>query len=71
VERAVTVPVLGGMSHLETDADRQVSARRRRRVSVTAGAFVTLCVAIVIIFYVDPTRLPPIVRDLLALLLGA
>jgi capsular polysaccharide biosynthesis protein len=71
VERAVPVPVLGGMSHLETDAEREEGVRRRRRVSVTAAAFVTLVVVVVTIFYVDPTRLPPVVRDLLAMLLGS
>lgn len=69
VERAVPVPVLGGMSHLETEAERQ-EAVRRRRVSLTAAAFVSLVVVVVTIFYVDPTRLHPAVRDLLAMLLG-
>jgi hypothetical protein len=30
-----------------------------------------LGVAVVTLYYVDPTRLPPMVRDLLAMLLGA
>jgi capsular polysaccharide biosynthesis protein len=71
VERGLPVPVLGGMSYLETVAERQGTTRRRRRVSLTAAAFVMLCVGVVTIFYIDPTRLPPVVRDLLALLLGA
>jgi len=70
VERALPVPVLGGMSHLETDAEREQAIRSRRRVSLAAAAFVFLCVAVVTIFYVDATRLPPVVRDLLALVLG-
>lgn len=71
VERAVPVPVLGGMSHLETAAERQDNLRRRRRVSLVSMAFVSLVVVVVTIFYVDPTRLPPVVRDLLAMLLGS
>ncbi len=71
VERAIPVPVLGGMSHLETEAERIDTARRRRRVSLTAAAFVSLVVVVVTIFYIDPTRLPPVVRDLLAMLLGS
>jgi capsular polysaccharide biosynthesis protein len=71
VERAVPVPVLGGMSHLETEAERQDYVRRRRRVSLVSAAFVSLVVIVVTIFYVDPTRLPPVVRDLLAMLLGS
>ena len=70
VERGLPVPVLGGMSHLETDAEREQAIRSRRRVSLAAAAFVFLCVAVVTIFYVDATRLPPVVRDLLALVLG-
>ena len=70
VERGVPVPVLGGMSHLETEAERESSVRRRRRVSLSAAAMVAMVVIVVTIFYVDPTRLPPVVRDLLAMLLG-
>jgi hypothetical protein len=70
VERGLPVPVLGGMSHLETDAEREGNLRRRRLVSLTAAAFVTLVVVVVTIFYVDPTRLHPVLRDLLAMLLG-
>lgn len=71
VERALPVPVLGGMSHLETEAEREESLRRRRRMSLASAAFLTLVVVVVTIFYVDPTRLPPVVRDLLAMLLGS
>lgn len=70
VERGLPVPVLGGMSHLETEFEREQVARKRRRVSIAAAGFVFLCVAVVAIFYVDATRLPPVVRDLLTLLLG-
>jgi capsular polysaccharide biosynthesis protein len=71
VEDGLPVPVLGGISHLETEEERQRAIRTRRRTTVTAAAFVCVCVALVLLFYADPTRLPPVVRDLLALLLGA
>jgi hypothetical protein len=71
VEDGVPVPVLGGTSHLETEDERQRALRMRRRTTVTAAAFVCVCVALVLLFYADPTRLPPVVRDLLAVLLGA
>lgn len=70
VERGLTVPVLGGMSHLETEEERRATVRSRRRASLAAFGFVGLVVVVVTIFYVDPTRLPPVVRDLLAMLLG-
>lgn len=71
VERGLPVPVLGGISHLETDEERRRAGRGRLRAAVAAFAFVGLVVVVVTIFYWDPTRLPPVVRDLLALLLGA
>ncbi len=71
VERGLAVPVLGGMSHLETEEERRVVVRGRRRASVAAFAFVGLVVVVVTIYYVDPVRLPPIVRDLLSMLLGS
>ncbi len=70
VERGLAVPVLGGMSHLETSAERDRGVRNRRRVTLVAATFVFLVVVVVTIYYVDPTRLPPFVRDLLGLLLG-
>lgn len=71
VERGLPVPVLGGISHLETDEERRRAGRGRLRAAVAAFAFVGLVVVVVTIYYWDPTRLPPVVRDLLALLLGA
>lgn len=71
VERGLSVPVLGGMSFLETQAQREATMRRRRRVSVVAAALLFLSVSVVTLYYVDPTRLPPVVRDFLAILLGA
>ena len=68
--RVVQICLVGGMSHLETEVERDRTVRSRRRTTLAAAAFVFLCVAVVTIFYVDATRLPPAVRDLLALLLG-
>ncbi|MCA8965093.1 MAG: hypothetical protein H6838_06730 [Planctomycetes bacterium] len=70
VERGLAVPVLGGMSHLETVEQQERTQRGRRRVTLFAAAFLCLCVVVVTVFYVDPTRLPSSVRDLLAMLLG-
>jgi len=71
VERGLPVPVLGGMSHLETEEERQGLQRGRRRVTLVAAAFVILTSGVVLVFYYDPTRLPPFVRELLDLVLGA
>ena len=71
VERALPVPVLGGVAYLETVAEREQSVRRRRRVALVSGSGVILMTIVVSIFYFDSTMLPPIVRDLLALILGA
>ncbi len=70
VERSLAVPVLGGMSHLETDVQRERVLRGRRRITLFAAVLLCLCVIVITVFYVDPTRLPSSVRDLLAMLLG-
>jgi capsular polysaccharide biosynthesis protein len=70
VERALPVPVLGGMSHLETEDERRRVAAGRRRAVVTAATLVGLVVVVVTIYYVDPLRLPPFARDLLSMVLG-
>ncbi len=70
VERGLPVPVLGGMSHLETDAERVQVQRGRRRASMVAAAMLFLAVSVVLVYYLDPTRLPSAARDLLSLLLG-
>lgn len=70
VERGLAVPVLGGISHLETEEERDTLLRSRRRGTLLAFGFVFLVVTVVTIYYVAPTRLPPTVRDLLAMLLG-
>ena len=71
VERGLSVPVLGGVSHLETDDERIAAARSRRRASLVAAAALLLVTAIVSVFYIDPTRLPPAVRSILTIILGA
>jgi uncharacterized protein involved in exopolysaccharide biosynthesis len=71
VERALPVPVLGAMAHLETVEQRTRITSYRRRVSLVAGAFVVVVVSIVTIYYVAPTRLPPGVLQALEILLGA
>lgn len=71
VERGLGVPVLGGVSHLETEGERVAAVRSRRRASLVAIAAVLLVSAVVFVFYVDPTRLPPTVRNILMIILGA
>ncbi len=70
VDRALTVPVLGGVSFLETDAQRREVARSRRRATIVAAAFLMLIGGVVLIYYFDPTRLPTVVRDMLSMVLG-
>jgi hypothetical protein len=71
VERGVPVPVLGGVAHMETVEERQQATRGRRRVAVTAGLAVAMITVVVSIFYIDSTLLPPVVVDILAMILGA
>lgn len=71
VDRGLPVPVLGGVSHLETVLERERSVRSRRRVVVLSGTAVALMTVVVSIFYFDSTMLPPLVRDILAVILGA
>ena len=71
VERGLPVPVLGGVAHLETRAEREQAVRGRRRVVVVSGSAVALLTVVVSIFYFDSTMLPPVVRDILAIILGA
>lgn len=70
VERALGVQVLGAMSHMETDAERTSTVRSRRRAGVAAFLLMGLVVAVVVVYYRAPTRLPGLVRDMLALMLG-
>ncbi|MCA8953602.1 MAG: hypothetical protein KDE27_29085 [Planctomycetes bacterium] len=70
VERTLAVPVLGSVSFLETAVQRQQLARARRRATIVAAAFLMLVGGVVLLYYFDPTRLPPIVRDMLSIVLG-
>jgi len=70
VERSLDVAVLGGISYLETEAERRLAVRGRRRATFFAAAVLTLISGVVLIYYYDPTRLPPFVRDVLAIVLG-
>ncbi len=69
VERALGVPMLGGVSYLETDSEREHAVRSRRRISLVTAAALLMVTAIVVIFYLDPNRLPIVVRDVLSVLL--
>ena len=70
VEKSLTVPVLGGVSHLETEMQRRLAVRSRRRATLVAAAFLTLTGGVVLLYYFDPTRLPPFVRHMLSMVLG-
>tara|TARA_R110002072_G_scaffold87129_8_gene196744 strand:+ start:4927 stop:6540 length:1614 start_codon:yes stop_codon:yes gene_type:complete len=69
VERGLGVPVLGGVSHLETEMERHDASRSRRRISLVAAAALLMVTAIVTVFYLDPNRLPAVVRNILNVLL--
>ena len=71
VEQGLSVPVLGGISHLETEEERVVAVRSRRRASLYAFGIAGLLAVVIAIFYVDPTALPAVVRDVLGLVLGS
>ncbi|MEM7201839.1 MAG: hypothetical protein AAF628_16350 [Planctomycetota bacterium] len=71
VERELPVPVLGGLSFMTTDEDRREQTVRRARFGVAAGVFLVLMLSVITLYYVDPTSLPPVVRDTLELLLGS
>lgn len=70
VERLLPVPVLGGLSHMTTIEERRQATSRRLRAGLLAGAFLVLTLSLVTIYYVAPTRLPPVVRNALDVLLG-
>ena len=70
LEHGLTVPVLGGVSHLETVDERVGTRRNRILVTVTASVILALLVIVVTIYYVAPARLPGFVFDVFELLLG-
>jgi len=69
-ERALPVPVLGGISYLETDEQRVKAASGRRRASIVAAAVLCCGVVVVTMYYVAPESLPPFARELLTMVLG-
>jgi hypothetical protein len=71
LERGLQVPVLGGISHVETHVERSQTRRGRAVVSTVALLFVFLIVAVVTLYYVAPARLPTWARDVLDLVLGS
>lgn len=70
VERQLSLPVLGGMSYLITAERKKLVHNRRTKAGVVAGVFLVLSLSLITIYYVDKTRLPPVVRDTLEMLLG-
>ena len=68
VERGLSVPVLGGMSHLETEEERRDLVRVRKRNSVIGLLLLGLGGAVLLIYLLDPTSLPPFVRNALSFL---
>ena len=70
VERALSVPMLGAVSHLETLEERAKTVSRRRRSSLVAGAILMSAVVLVTTYYVAPHRLPPFALNLLSIVLG-
>ena len=70
VERALSVPVLGGMSHLETEEERRDLQRVRKRNSLIVLALLMLGGTVLLIYLVNPSALPSFVRDVLSFLLG-
>ena len=70
VERALPVPVLGGMSHFETEEQRRRARSSRLRASLFAASFLCSAVIVVTVYYVAPLHLPKPVLDLLSYVLG-
>lgn len=69
-QRELPVPMLGGVSYLETDEQRIQTASGRRRASLLAGSILFGMVVVVTTYYVAPHRLPPFAREVLAIVLG-
>lgn len=70
LERGLPVPVLGGVSHIETVEERSEVRRGRWVVSILAVSLLFLIVATATIYYVAPARLPTWARDVLDMVLG-
>lgn len=70
LERGLPVPVLGGISHVETLSERSEVRRGRWVVSTLAILLLFLVVAVATFYYVAPARLPTWARDVLDMVLG-
>ncbi len=70
VEIGLALPVLGSLSHMETDVERRRLHARRVRLTIVSAVLLTLLVCVVTIYYVRPTSLPEVVQKALSLLLG-
>ncbi|MEZ5965816.1 MAG: hypothetical protein R3F56_18415 [Planctomycetota bacterium] len=70
LERGLPVPVLGGVSHVETVEEHSQVRRGRWLVSLLAVTLLFLIVAVATFYYVAPARLPTWARDLLDMVLG-
>lgn len=71
VNYALKLPVLGVMSHLETEEVRIRSVRQRQTITAVVVLFLVLVLSIVTIYYVAPTRLPVEVLQVLDAILGS
>ncbi|MCA8955129.1 MAG: hypothetical protein KDC87_03590 [Planctomycetes bacterium] len=69
VESGLGLPVLGSMSHMETDTEVMASRDRRARLTILGVTFLLLLLIVVVIYYVSPTSLPNVVREMLDFLL--
>jgi capsular polysaccharide biosynthesis protein len=70
VSYALKLPVLGVMSHLETEEMRVENQRHRRVVAAVIAVFLTLLIGVITVYYVAPTRLPTSVHRVLDALLA-
>lgn len=71
VKRALPIPVLGQLAHLETFEERTKVVAHRRRVSLVASVFLVLTFSVVAVYFIDPTKLPPVVATIFDILLGS
>jgi len=61
---------LGGMAYLQT-RDEQIKAKaQRRKVAFVSIAFLSLSLAVIMIYYLAPTNLPRVVYQALDMILG-
>ncbi|MCB9890280.1 MAG: hypothetical protein H6832_06815 [Planctomycetes bacterium] len=63
VQRALPIPVLGGVSYLELDEDLKAARRKRFRVGSFAIFVIALFASILALYFLAPVRLPSWLRD--------